>query len=104
MSSSELAPAGASRGVVTIERDGIAVQVDVSYMRSWPGIVRAADMQSERLGDTERMLAMVDYYRHACPNIDEVDEAMRAASDDDVTANDVMVLVSQAVAEATPKN
>jgi hypothetical protein len=90
--------------VVTVEREGIAVEVDLSYMRSWEGIVRAADMQSERLDEMQRFVAVVEYYRGACPNIDEVDGALRERNGGSITANDVMEFVGAAIKEATPKN
>lgn len=102
--SNELAPAVAAQDVVTIEREGIPVEVDLSYMRSWEGIVRAADMQSPRLDEMQRFVAVVDYYQGACPNIDEVDGALRERGGGTVTANDVMEFVGAAIREATPKN
>ena len=90
--------------VATIERDGISVEVDLGFMRSWKGVVLAADMQSSRLDDAARLSVTVSYYREVCPNIDDVDEALRAASDGPVEAGDVMQFVAECVREATPKN
>lgn len=90
--------------VVTVERDDIDVEVDVQFMRSWQGLVLVADMQSKRLDDAQRLAATIDYYRAVCPNIDEVDEALRARADAGVDASDVMQFVAECVREATPKN
>lgn len=90
--------------VVTIERDGIAVEVDTAFIHSWEGIVLAADMQSDRLDDSQRLVATVDYYRHVCPNIADVDEAMSAEDGKPVDAGKLMQFVADCVKEATPKN
>lgn len=90
--------------VVTVKRDGINVDIDLAYMRSWEGLVVAADMQSSRLDDGAKFLATVEYYRTACPNIDEVNAALKAATKDEVTAADVIAFVAECVKEATPKN
>ena len=89
---------------VTVERDGISVEVDLAFMRTWQGVALAADMQSKRLDDGQRLAATVAYYRAVCPNIDEVDEAMAEASGAPVEAGDLMQLVAECVREATPKN
>lgn len=90
--------------VVTVERDGIDVEVDVAFARTWKGVVLAADMQSERLGETQRFVAMVEYYRCICPNIDDVDAALSERNGGAVEVGDLMQFVAEAVREATPKN
>lgn len=89
---------------VTVERDGINVEVDLSFMRSWRGIALASDMQSDRLDDVGKLSAMVEYYRGACPNIGDVDDALCEKAGEHVPADEVMKFVAEAVREATPKN
>lgn len=85
--------------ISTCVKDGIEVQVDLTWCRSWPGIDAAAAMGDKKASDAERLLATGNYYRHACPNIDEVSEALDAAREGEVTANDVMQFVAAAVGE-----
>lgn len=91
-------------GFVAVERDGIEVDVDLAFARTWQGVVLAADMQSERLGEAQRFVAMVDYYRHICPNIDDVDAALSDREGAPVEVGELMQFVAEAVREATPKN
>jgi len=95
----------AAHDVATIEHEGIAVQLDRTYVRSWPGLVAAADMQRQDLTMAQRFVAQITYYRGACPNIDEVTAALVAARPgEEVTGNDVMAFVAEAVRGDTPKN
>ena len=87
--------------VVTVELDGIEVQVDFSYIKSWPGVKLAASMASASKSETDKFLAMVEYYELAVPNVDAVAEALGGTS---VDAGAVFEFLSAAVSEATPKN
>lgn len=90
--------------VTTAEVDGIEVAVDLTWCRSWEGIAAISRMERKGLTDAERLVTTVDYYLNACPNIDEVSEALQARSESEVTAADVMAFVAGAVREVTPKN
>lgn len=79
--------------------DGIAVEVDLAYIRSWDGIRMAAHMQDAGRDDAERLADMIAYYEGAVSNIDDVSEQMRGRA-----AEDVVALLGRAVQEATPKN
>jgi len=88
-----------------IERDGVAIDIDRTWVRSWDGLDAAAAMQDESMTVSERFLATVDYYRHACPNVRDVEAALRARSDGaEVTGADVMAFIGAAIREDTPKN
>ena len=82
-----------------VEVGGIAVAVDMAYVRSWAGVMQAKKMASTELPETERFLAMVEYYEHVVANIDEVTEAAGERP-----ADEVFALLSEAVKAATPKN
>ena len=86
-------------GVTAVEVDGVGIEVDMAYIRSWAGVVQAGRMASSQLSDTDRFLAMVGYYESAIANIDEVTEAVGGRP-----ADEVFALLSEAVKEATPKN
>lgn len=91
--------------VVSREHDGIVVQIDRTYARSWEGLVAAADMVRGDLDMTQRFVAQIRYYKGACPNIDEVTAALQAARpDEEVSGADVMAFVAEAVRADTPKN
>ena len=94
---------GAAEGrqseVVEVEVGGRTVQVDLSYARSWAGVRQAAKMASSQLPDSDRFVALLEYYEAVVPNIDEVTQDM---ADDD--ANTVIEMLAAAVKEATPKN
>lgn len=87
--------------VAVVVHDGIEVQIDLSYIKSWPGVKLAASMASPKRSETERFLAMVEYYELAVPNVDEVSEALGGTS---VDVGSVLEFLSAAVKEATPKN
>lgn len=91
--------------VVTKVHEGIEVKIDRTYVRSWPGLVAAADMQRKDLDMADRFVAQIRYYQGACPNIDEVTAALAAARpDEEVSGSDVMEFVAAAVRGDTPKN
>lgn len=91
--------------LVTRERDGVEVTLDLTYARSWDGIAAAARMKAGDLPEADRFLATVDYYERVCPNIGDVAAALQAARHDaEVTGNDVMMFVALAIREGTPKN
>lgn len=95
----------AAKDVTSIEVDGITVEIDQAYVRSWPGLDAAARMQDESLTQTERFVATVRYYSGVCPNINDVLAALREARpDEEVTGSDVMEFVARAIRESTPKN
>lgn len=101
----ESTPLQAPRDVVTKVHEGIEVQIDRTYVRSWPGLVAAADMQRKDLEMAQRFLAQISYYQGACPNIDEVTASLIAARPgEEVSGNDVMEFIAAAVREDTPKN
>lgn len=97
--------AGAPHEVVTKVHEGIEVKIDRTYVRSWPGLVAAADMQRKDLAMAERFVAQIRYYQGACPNIDEVTAALaEARPGQEVSGSDVMEFISAAVRSDTPKN
>lgn len=86
--------------VKAVEIDGVEVEVDLVYMRSWAGVRQAALTQSSELNEGQRMAAMVEYYEHAVPNIDDV----AAAVGESAPLDAVVAVVNRAIREATPKN
>lgn len=90
--------------IVTVECDGIGVEVDTEFMATWEGMVMLADMQSDRLTDAQRFMTTVEYYRHVCPNVDDVSKQLTERDGKPVKAADLMEFVGAAVREATPKN
>ncbi|MBQ9003118.1 MAG: hypothetical protein IJ087_14805 [Eggerthellaceae bacterium] len=100
MAGKDKAAQTAGADVMEVEQDGIAVQVDMTYLRSWPGIRQAARMQSPDRDEAERLVAMVAYYERAIPNIDDVSDALGESA----PANEVLGFLARAVRSATPKN
>ena len=95
----------AEHEVATITHEGIDVLIDRTYVRSWEGLVAAADMQRTDLTQAQRYVAQIGYYRGACPNMGEVVAALKAARPgEEVTGNDAMAFVAEAVRADTPKN
>ena len=91
--------------VATITHEGVEVLIDRTYVRSWDGLVAAADMQRADLTPAQRYVTQIGYYRSACPNMGEVVAALAAARPgEEVTGNDAMAFVAEAVKADTPKN
>ncbi len=95
-----VAPESAAADLVEIVRDGITVQVDAGYMKSWQGIRQAARMSSSQASDLEKLAAVVEYYERAVPNVDDV--ALQLG--EGASARDVLGFLRAAVEEAMPKN
>lgn len=94
--------------IVTVDVDGIEVEVDLSYVSSWPGMLDASKMQDEGLPQSERGMASVSFYDHTCPNSRMVYSRLRDLADDgeapsETTAR-MMGVLAQAVVKASPKN
>ena len=85
--------------IVTVERDGITVQVDTFYAKTWEGVHHLKRMRDTSLSNDERFFAMVDYYDKVVVNADEVAEALGG-----VDVNVIYEFMGEAVKEATPKN
>ena len=99
----------AGRDVARFERDGIEVEADRTYMRSWPGVQAVSRLRDEGMAEGERFLLLADYCSAACPNIDDVAaELERRASEEEppreVTAADVMAFAFGVLNDNTPKN
>lgn len=92
------------QGVVTVEHDGISVDVDMDFIGSWEGMVTLADMQSERLPESQRFIATIEYYRRVCANVGDVSDQLTEREGRPVKADALMEFVGAAVREATPKN
>ena len=84
---------------VTVDVDGLSVDVDLAYTRSWAGVRQAARMVSSQLDDTAKFVAMVEYYESAIANMDEVTEAIGSSE-----ADKAFQVFADAVKKATPKN
>lgn len=96
---------GVAHEVATITHEGVEVLIDRTYVRSWEGLVAAADMQRGDLSPAQRYVAQISYYQGACPNMAEVVAALSAARPgEEVSGNDAMAFVAQAVKADTPKN
>ena len=85
--------------IVTVERDGITVKVDMSYAKTWEGVHRMKRMRDTSLPETDRFFEMVDYYDKVVVNADEVAKALG-----DVDVDVIYEFMGAAVKEATPKN
>lgn len=84
--------------IVTVEKDGIEVQVDTSYAKTWEGVHAMKRMRDTSLSEADRFFEVVDYYDHVVANADEV--AAKLGGD----ANAIYEFLGEAVQEATPKN
>ncbi len=94
----------ADHEIVTREVDGISVEIDLTYLRSWEGISDAARMGNDKASEVERFVSMGRYYQGACPNVDDVAAQLSEQSDEEVAATDVMYFLARAIKDATPKN
>lgn len=95
----------AAHEVATIMHEGIEVLIDRTYARSWDGLVAAADMQRTDLTPAQRYVTQIGYYRAVCPNMGDVVAALAAARPgEEVTGNDAMAFVAEAVKADMPKN
>ena len=93
--------------VVKVDVDGIAVDVDVAYARSWKAIKCLSRAHDTTRSTGERALYMVEYCDHACPNSDEVfDEVARRALADGGGDPHALIVqtIQKAVAIAASKN
>ena len=94
-------PAPPAPDVKTVEVDGVRVQVNMSYVRSWEGVMQAKRMQDTSKSEQDRFWAMVEYYDRVCPNASEVAGALGGES---VDVSAVFAAINRAVKAATPKN
>lgn len=94
--------------IATAEVDGIEVEVDLSYVLSWPGMLDVAAMQDESLPQSERGMASVSFYDHTCPNSRKVYAQLRERAAEGETPAEttarMMGVLAQAVAKVAPKN
>lgn len=86
-------------GIVTVELEGVEVQVDTSYTRTWEGVHHLRRMRDTSLSDDDRFFEVVDYYDRVVVNADEVAEKLGG-----VDANAIYDFMGKAVREAAPKN
>ena len=94
-------PAPPAPDVKTVDVDGVAVQVNMSYVRSWDGVMQARRMQDDSRSADEKFWAMVEYYDHVCPNAADVAVALGGELAD---VGAVFGAINRAVKAATPKN
>ncbi len=85
--------------VCTVKLEGIEVQVNLQFIKSWEGIRLSAHMQSPEKSVEDKLLDVVAYYERAVANMDEVSEKLG-----DRPADEVLKFVGKAIKEATPKN
>ena len=91
--------------IATLTFQGVDVQVNRTYARSWDGIYAASRMGSTQLSPSDRFFATIDYFSHACPNASEVAAALaEARPGTEVTGNDVLEFLSEAIKKGVPKN
>ena len=98
----------ADSNITVAEVDGIEVEVDLSYISSWPGMLDVAAMQDETLSQSERGIASLSFYSHTCPSSRKVYAQLREMADDDEspteTTSRMMGVLARAVAKVSPKN
>ena len=89
----------------TIEVDGVNVKLDSSFLESWDGVMMAVDMQrlaeDDEATEGSKVAAVVEYYRRAVPNLDEVAEALGGGG---VSASKVFETLGKAIQKASGKN
>lgn len=85
------------KDIRTVEVEGITVEIDVSYAKSWPGLILASRLRADDIETGEKAMAMVEYYDRACPNIKSVWQALDT---DDADVEDVNMRIAQLVSEA----
>lgn len=86
--------------VVSVSKDSVEILVDLTYVRSWPGLRMVSRLSSTQLSDSDKLIAAFEFYEEAVPNVDDV----VAALGNDVDASEVFDLLAWAVKEAAPKN
>lgn len=94
----------AESGIVTVDVDGIEVQVDLSYGSTWPALRNLSRMRSTDLPEFERAMATTEYYDHMCPNNGEVyRQVVESAADGEDANARAMAVMAEAVRKAVPK-
>lgn len=85
--------------------DGVNIEIDTDFLKSWDGVLMAANMQrisnDEAISDGEKLLAVLEYYRRAVTNFDEVVENLGGGS---APASTVFETITKAFNASTAKN
>ena len=87
--------------VKTVAVNGVDVMVNLSYVRSWEGVIQIKRMQDSSQSEQDRFWAMVEYYDHVCPNAADVAKALGGEA---VEVSVVFSTISSAVKAVSPKN
>lgn len=85
--------------------DGVNIEIDTDFLKSWDGVLMAANMQliskDETISDGEKLLTVLEYYRRAVTNFDEVVESLGGGS---APASTVFEVFTKAFNASTAKN
>lgn len=88
-----------------VEVDGVAIEVNTDYLKSWDGVRQAVEMQrlasDDEASNEDKFMAVLDYYSNAIVDIDGVVDALGGGS---TPIEDVFAICSKALSISSAKN
>lgn len=88
-----------------VEVDGIQVEINSDYLKSWDGVMKAVEMQrlaeDENATEADKLMALLEYYSNAIANIDAIKDALGGGN---VPVDAVFSVASKALSESSEKN